>query len=575
MIRLIAIFLLILIAGWSTTWVLDRPGEMLITWQGWEIRTSVAFAALTLTFFVLFLVVMSRVFFGLLRMPRNIARQNQARAKERGLEAISKGLIAIATGDQQLAKRYARQARTLLPDQPLTQVLLAQKAQIEGNDAEAAEHFQQMTKSPVTELLGRQGLIQHAINMGDKETALEHAQRAFELRPKVKWAYQALLDHQSKTNAWDRALATVERGRQSGHISNEDAKFKKAVFLTAKAYAALEQDKSDEAQTLASRAQRLIPGFTPAAILVARLLLESNNQWKASGILEEAWRAQPHPAIIETYATIKPDETVQMRARRLMGLVEMHPEHIESQLLRIRININTKEWGKAREAIAPLIEHNPTPRICALMAEIEQGESNNIGAAREWMARAVSAPSEPEWLRTDFRFTASEWGELSRELTQWPPTFSERSFEKTIRLAPIHDHSKLLEDDAELSERLTPDATASPQEISSLDRAGGDTGSEALSHNQLIISPLRSKQNKGGLLINQPSQAEMTAWETVENKSQKQQKAKPVRKKAASKSKTTTPGTIPKPQSNVKQEKTEQKAIFSLPHQPDDPGPAD
>jgi len=573
MIRLVTLFLVILLAGWSTLWFLDRPGEMTIVWQDWEIRTTVAFALLALLIFVLALIFLSRLVFSLIRVPGQVARHTRQQNREQGFEAISKGLIAIATGDLKLAKRYSRRASALVPEQPLTKVLLAQKAQLEGNQDDAQLHFEAMLKSPETELLGRQGLAQHAIKRGDRQSALAHAHRAFQLRPKVKWAYSALLEHLSKASAWDEALATIEKGRQSGHITNQDADFKKAVFLTAKAYAALENDHRNDAENLALQAQRLVPGFTPAAILAARILMEKGAQWKASGILEEAWRAEPHPAIIETYAAIKPDESMRLRARRLPGLVELRPDPMESLLLRARIAINTREWGEARSILDPVIRETPTPRVCALMAEVEQGEHNNIGAAREWMARAVSAPSEPEWLRTDFHFTASEWGELARELTEWPPQFSERTFEKTIRLAPIHDHSKILGEEEPPQDAASPaEEIIVPDDEISIETVSGaplsrDADEKTIQPARTYISPLRSKRRGDSLKTRQTPVAPPSMGRI--------DKARPAPPKQ--KSVPRTAGKHPPQGASLapKPKVADNRAFFSLSHQPDDPGPSD
>lgn len=557
MFRLLSLFLIVFAAGWCALWFLDRPGDVTIVWQGWEVRTTVAAGLLVAIVFIVSVLLITRIIFGLIRMPGQMARHSKEQTKEQGLQAISKGLIAIATGDLSAAKRFSKRARALVPSEPLTQVLLAQRAQLEGNNADAEKFFTAMLDNPETELLGRQGLVQHAINRGDRDVALTHARRAFQLRPKAKWAYQALLDHLSKANAWDEALETIEKGRQSKHLNADDAKFKKAVFLTAKAYAALEHDDKTAAETLAIQAQRLVPGFTPAAVLAARILIKKSAHWRASGILEEAWRAQPHPAIIETYAAIKPDENMRLRARRLSGLVEMRADHPESQLLRARIAINTHEWGDARDILAPLAQDTPTPRVCALMAEIEQGERNNIGAAREWMARAVAAPSEPEWLRTDFRFTASEWGELARDLTEWPPKFSERTFEKTIRIAPIHDQADILGHDGDGPEQ--PDTVT------------GDAKEDAIiAPSQVIISPLRSKQKPSGLVTKQIQSASgrLSNDQGTAQAAPTARKAKPV-----AKPKTAKPAAGPSG-APAKAKKAAEPVIFSLDHQPDDPGAA-
>ena len=51
----------------------------------------------------------------------------------------------------------------------------------------------------------------------------------------------------------------------------------------------------------------------------------------------------------------------------------------------------------ARAAMSPLLDSNPTQRVCTLMAKIEGGEHGDAGRVREWLARAVNAPRDPAW----------------------------------------------------------------------------------------------------------------------------------------------------------------------------------
>jgi HemY protein len=61
-----------------------------------------------------------------------------------------------------------------------------------------------------------------------------------------------------------------------------------------------------------------------------------------------------------------------------------------------RAAIDAQEFAAARAALKPLLKE-PTQRVAALMAEIEQSESGDEGRAREWMARALHAVRDPAW----------------------------------------------------------------------------------------------------------------------------------------------------------------------------------
>ncbi len=72
------------------------------------------------------------------------------------------------------------------------------------------------------------------------------------------------------------------------------------------------------------------------------------------------------------------------------------PGHIEGALAVARAALSAQEFAKARAAIAPYLQ-TPTKRIALLMAEIERAEKNDVGRAREWVARALHAAPDPAW----------------------------------------------------------------------------------------------------------------------------------------------------------------------------------
>ncbi len=432
-----ALFLFFVIAGFAflAAWAADHPGGLIIHWQNWEIETSLALGVVALAVLLIFVLIVTRIVGGVRAAPGSVSQLFQRRLQTKDLEAISKGLIAAAAGDASLARKYALSARGREGNLALARLLGAQAAQLSGDEAEAERCFQAMLEAPETKILGLRGLLAHATRRGDAHGALEYAKQAFSVQPKTLWAFQALFDLQTEDGRWRDALATLESGAKSGLIPMEAASKSQAVLLTARAGQKLAEGDAQEAERLSVKAFRLLPSFTPAALLAARLYKDNDNAWKAAGILEEAWRASPHPALVEAYSALEEHETAHARAKRLSGLADMKPDDSESRLLLARQAINTRDWEGARRALAPLVEQAPTARVCALMGEIEQEEHGDVGAAREWLARAVSAPPEPDWARERFDFKAADWARLAKDLAApgapWPPRMDPALFARS------------------------------------------------------------------------------------------------------------------------------------------------
>ena len=205
MVRLILFLLAVVALASGLAWLADRPGNLLIHWQGYEVETSV-FRAVVLLAALLGLVVLAwSILRQLWNSPAAIGHFVMRRRQKRGLEALSSGMIAIGAGDRSAATRYALQARRSLPNEPLTHLLRAQAAQLTGDRPTSRRVFEAMLGSPDTEQLGLRGLYLEAEREGEVEAARQFAERALRLNPKLAWPADSLFDLQCKQGDWGRA----------------------------------------------------------------------------------------------------------------------------------------------------------------------------------------------------------------------------------------------------------------------------------------------------------------------------------------------------------------------------------
>ncbi|MCP6606672.1 heme biosynthesis HemY N-terminal domain-containing protein, partial [Klebsiella pneumoniae] len=70
-----------------------------------------------------------RVLSLLLRSPQMMARHSRRRRRDKGWDAVTRGLLATGTGDVAAARQARTDAARLLPNEPLTRLLTAQTAQ--------------------------------------------------------------------------------------------------------------------------------------------------------------------------------------------------------------------------------------------------------------------------------------------------------------------------------------------------------------------------------------------------------------------------------------------------------------
>lgn len=410
MVRLVLFLIGIAVAASGLSWLADRPGSLIVNWQGYEIETSVFRAVVILAFLIGLSILTWSLLMALWRSPASVGAFFNRRRQMRGLEALSGGMIAIGAGDRAGATRFAVQARKALPNEPLTQLLRAQTAQLTGDRTTARRMFEAMLSQPDTEQLGLRGLYLEAEREGEMEAARQFAQRSVELNPQLGWAVDALFELQCKDRDWAGALKTLSIAKKHGHADKAKLERRRAVLMTARALD-LEETDPNRAMGLAIEAHHLAHDLIPAAALAGRMLAARGHTKRAAKIIERAWRKAPHPDLAIVYAYVRLGDSPKDRLDRVKRLAQLNPHSIETPIAIATAAIEAKDWQTARQLLERLDPSRITQRVCTLMARLESEERGDKGRAREWLARAVHAPRDPAWVADNV--VSDKWAPVS------------------------------------------------------------------------------------------------------------------------------------------------------------------
>ncbi len=415
MMRLLSILFGAALIALAVAWIAGRQGELIYVIDGYELRTSAGAAIGLAIVFAALIAILTRVVAMVLSGPGAFGRWFALRRTRRGNDALARGLVAAAAGDVFEARKLAKKAQALLGTPPLSLLLSAQSAQLDGDEAAQDDAYRAMLAHPETEFLGLRGLFMKAMRQNDNDEAMALAERAHELKPRAAWAANALFDLKSGRHEWADAKNVLEHAVRAGITDAGVARRRRAVLLAAEALDAEGRGESERALKLALDALDLSPALAPAASLAARKLALSGRAWRAQDIIEAAWAQTPHPDLAAAYAAIKPAETAEARARRLIGLAHLNRDHFESRMLEAEQAVNLAEWAEARRVLSPLARGFASARVCALMAEIEQGEHRDAAAAHAWLARAVRAPADAKWRCSNCKTAAPEWNAVCKK----------------------------------------------------------------------------------------------------------------------------------------------------------------
>jgi HemY protein len=389
-------------------WLAKNPGDVTILWRDYRVDTSVGAMLLGVGLLAAVVAVLYRVWGGLWNLPRQFGRARRDRRSRRGHLALAKGMVAVAAGDTQEARRQARRADELLDDPPLTLLLAAQAAQLEHDEPAARVHFEAMLERPDTEFIGVRGLLMLAQRDGDNEAALELARRARRLNPKLPWVLDTLFDLQADAGLWAEAEESLRAASRQKALPAEVAAHRIAVVLLQRSVDAEMAEDMAGALAFARKARTASPSFLPAVLRLAWLHHGEGKERRAQKLIEESWTAAPHPELARIYRLAAPSGGAMPGLRALETLEKIHPGHRESHLAMARAALDADLWGETRRHLNAAGEPI-TAGICRLRAELIEAEGGEPAAAREWLARATEADADPAWVCGGCGAVAEDW----------------------------------------------------------------------------------------------------------------------------------------------------------------------
>src|SRR5690606_11089339 len=239
MIRILLFLFVVLALALGFSRLADRPGEIVVTFNGYQYEVSLMVAAVAVVAVVAATMIAWWLLKSLWNSPYTIARHFRARRRDRGYQALSTGMIAAGAGDAALARRKSKEAAKLISSdqEPLIHLLDAQASLLEGDHEAARAKYEAMLEDSEMRLLGLRGLYLEAERLGDRYAARHYAGRAAAAAPQRGWAAEPTIEELAQRGGWDAALTLVEAQKSTGQIEREAAIRRRAVLLTAKAEA--------------------------------------------------------------------------------------------------------------------------------------------------------------------------------------------------------------------------------------------------------------------------------------------------------------------------------------------------
>lgn len=424
----------------AAVWVAQRPGTLNLDWQGYLVSLPLWLAALGLLVLVALVYLLTRLLVIIRSGPGWWRNRRSQRRRDRGYQALTQGLVAVAAGDPRTAARLAAKAESLLRDPPLTLLLSAQAAQLNGDEGAARRYFEAMLKRPDMAFLGLRGLLTQAMKGGEHTRALTLAEQASGLQPKAEWPLKTLLSLQARHGRWADAARSLERLRGLKTLPPERQRHGQAALLVERSRQVAAQGQTALALSLAQQAHDLAPALVPAAVQLATLSSANGDARTARRTLAQAWRAQPHPDLaalwrdLGTDTATSPENIALSRVQRLEALIKLdedagRPPAREGRLALAEACLDARLWGLARAQLDRLLADGPSVGAYRLLARLETAEpgmtrtiapveagkartpvpADAEGEAQRWWSLMARAPADPAWICGDCGESAPAW----------------------------------------------------------------------------------------------------------------------------------------------------------------------
>ena len=338
-----------------------------------------------------------------------ISRYFDRNRERKGFQALTDGMMALASGDGKAAMGHASRAERFLRRPELTNLVSAQAAEAAGDSRKATEIYRRLVADDRTRFIGIRGLLKQKLAEGDRETALKLAERAFLMQPSNQDIQDVLFDLQAGSGDWRGARKVLGAKTKHGHLPRDVHRRRDAILALQEARAVFDSDLPLEAREAAIAANKQSPDLIPAAVLAAHAYKAAGKPKHAVRILRKAWEAQPHPDLAAAFAALEPVETTHDRLKRFDQLFSANPGHEETQLLKAELLVAAEDFPAARRALGDLTDRHPTTRALTIMAAIERGEGSDDAVVRGWLTRALSASRGPQWVCDKCQTVNSVW----------------------------------------------------------------------------------------------------------------------------------------------------------------------
>lgn len=412
MIRLTAYIILALLIALSAAWLSSNPGQVLMTWQGWEVRFSLAMMVLlavtyTLIIFMVIWALKKLNIFAYFTNPKRLAAK-----REKGEKDLSEAWSAYALEDYKQASKLGLRAQSSLGKSGSVLRLLASSTQKTEEDKNP--YLEQLRTADASSGWVLKQELDHLIEQKSWSNAKQFIEKILVKHSKNKRLLVLNFELSAKQGKWQEAkTALLAAIKEKSFITPAEQKHYGSVIDYCLSLEEKAAGHKVESLALLKSALKNDAAFAPAALSAARLYLEQDDKKSAEKILSSIWKLSPNDELADMLLELYPLESSGETHRRIKKIAQLAPHYPESQHLLAEAAINAEQWPDARGALNAVINADAaSQKTYQMLALLERKQKNDHDASDKLLQKAATAKTDNLWLCSACRHSATHYSPL-------------------------------------------------------------------------------------------------------------------------------------------------------------------
>ena len=407
------------IFSFSLIWVLDNNGLVVISWLEYEIQTDILTALLVSVFFALLIFAISHLLARILavrfpkllkvffkkqytkKLEKTIAKQEKAFA------ILSKILIALDSGDQELAEKLRPRLTRIIKDSSLDDFLQGKILFNKNKFAKSSEFFSKIDEDKNSRILVLKSKFRIAQKRGDKISAIAYGEQILSTKvPNLEIA-KSLFILYKKSGSFSAAKKLVKKYGEA-NFKDELQKRDVAVINCALAFQAYKNGKFLKAVRFCKIALKSEDGFLPALEILLRAWLKLGLNFKVRSKIRSLWKYNPHLIFAEIFDLSNRKSSSERRIKSIEKLAQINPESYLSKLAIGVVGFRVSSYKMAKEFLQLSLVQQQNYRAYKILAFVEKN-LGNIGNYKRNLKKAEMLDKADHYGCISCKAVSSKW----------------------------------------------------------------------------------------------------------------------------------------------------------------------